>query len=225
MKIVLLAVLFTFSLFKVKAQTPDDYISRHLFHSQYLMQRYGLPASIVLAIAIHESAAGKSKIARHLNNHFGIKGPNNSSEIKSAYKGYPNVDSSYSHFVDWLKSRQKMRILFEKYTHYDYKNWVYGIQRGGYAASRTWATQVLAIIKKYRLYEYDNRPADYLELPEKTEESKIEIASVKPKTYIVKTGDNLGAIAKKFKTTITNLKMLNGLKSSALRSGQKILIE
>ena len=150
-----LLFLLTLSILSVKAQTIADYISSNAYHAQYLMQKYGLPASIVLGVAIHESAAGKSKIARHLNNHFGVKGSNSNTEIESAYRDYPSVDSSYTHFVFFLKSRKYFNVLFDKYDQYDYKNWALGIQRGGYASSHTWASQVIAIIEKYELFEYD----------------------------------------------------------------------
>lgn len=42
--------------------------------------------------------------------------------------------------------------------------------------------------------------------------------------YKVKRGDNLGAIAKKFHCTVKQLKQWNGLKSDAIREGQKLKI-
>lgn len=158
MKRTVTLLLFALSIFYVKAQTINDYILSNTYHAQYLMQKHGLPASLILGVAIHESAAGKSKIARYLNNHFGVKGSNNNAEIKSAYRDYPSVDSSYNHFVSILLDRKYFNVLFDKYDHYDYKNWAIGIKRGGYASSRTWASQVIAIIKKYELFQYDNLP-------------------------------------------------------------------
>lgn len=158
MKIAFSLLLLILSVITTKAQTINDYIVRNAYHAQYLMQKHGLPASLILGVAIHESAAGKSKIARYLNNHFGVKGSNSSTEINSAYRDYPSVDSSYNHFVDILLNRKYFSVLFDKYDHYDYKNWALGIKRGGYASSRTWATQVIAIIKKYELFQYDNLP-------------------------------------------------------------------
>ena len=38
------------------------------------MHESGVPASIVLAVAMHESANGNSHIAKKLNNQFGVKG-------------------------------------------------------------------------------------------------------------------------------------------------------
>lgn len=217
---------------KVKAQTTTDYIAAHINHAQELMRVHQLPASIILAVAIHESAAGKSKIARYLNNHFGVKGRNSSVEINSAYRDYPTVDSSYNHFVYFLHSRSYFNVLFDKYDQYDYKNWARGIQRGGYASSRTWASQVIALIKKYKLYQYDDRPDDYIEtiLPvaeivaKKTiiNRGKTKSSAKRTNIYTVKKGDNLNKIAAKTGTTAAALMKKNALKSAALQPGQKL---
>ena len=223
MKIILILLLFACSIFSVKAQTTEDYILDNVNHAQYLMQQYQLPASIILGVAIHESAAGKSKIAKYLNNHFGVKGPNTNSEIRSAYRDYPTVDSSYSHFVSFLQSRSYFNVLFDKYDQYDYKNWAFGIQRGGYASSRTWARQVIAIIKKYELFQYDNRPDDYMEIASPANIPIRTLAKAKKNNvYTTKAGDNLSSIAKKYRTTVPVLIRKNGLKSPALKIGQKI---
>lgn len=44
-------------------------------------------------------------------------------------------------------------------------------------------------------------------------------------TYVVKSGDTLGAIARKHHVTVTNIKKWNGLKSDNLRIGQKLVIQ
>lgn len=226
--------LFTFCLLllvlsKVNAQSTEDYIADHVDHAQKLMREHEIPASIILAVAIHESAAGKSKIAKHLNNHFGIKGPNSNTEIRSAYRDYPDADSSYNHFISFLHSRTYFDVLFDKYDQYDYKNWARGIQRGGYAASRIWASQVIALINKYALYEYDERPDDYLEevipaaeVVTKTSTSVRKKSSASKNIYIVKKGDNLNKIAKRRGTTAAALMRKNNLKSALLQPGQKL---
>ncbi|SFH09377.1 glucosaminidase domain-containing protein [Pedobacter insulae] len=222
-KTFLLLFLLGLSILSIKAQSTQDYILANVNHAQYLMQQYQLPASIILGVAIHESAAGRSKIAKYLNNHFGVKGANSNAEIQSAYRDYPSVDSSYSHFVSFLQSRKYFNVLFDQYDQYDYKNWARGIQRGGYAASRTWATQVIAIIKKYELFQYDNRPEGYIEPINPPEApSRKTLAPKKNKIYTIKPGDNLSTIAKKNHTTVTSIMRKNGLKSPALKPGQKI---
>lgn len=200
----------------------DNYMAQYKELAVKLMNRHEIPASVILGIAIHESASGNSKIAKNLNNHFGVKGSNTNKQINSSYKGYETVEDSYKDFIDMMKSRPKFKILFDKYSDYDYKNWIYGIQRGGYAASRTWAAQVISIIQRHKLYECDNRPTDYVEPV--SEEVKFTSTSLSSNYYKVKKGDTLGAIAKKFKTTTKSLIKKNGLKSTILQIGQKLKI-
>ena len=218
-KTLLLLVLATAAFF-AKAQTTEEYIEEYADIAQDLSEEHHIPASIILGVAIHESAAGKSKIARHLNNHFGFKGKNSNTEIRSAYRDFPTVDSSYNHFITFLKSRNHFNTLFEKHDQYDFKAWARGIQRGGYAHSRTWASQVIALINKYELFQYDNRPEDYIEPVEPKPAYRPKKKS--SRTYTVKQGDNLGIIAKRNKTTVKALMKKNGLKSSALKPGQKL---
>jgi flagellum-specific peptidoglycan hydrolase FlgJ len=180
------------------------------------MNEHHVPASVILAVAMHESASGTSKVARYLNNHFGLKGQNNSTQIKSSYKGFDTVEESYKYFIGLLHTHPKFRNLFDKFTEYDYKNWARGMQRGGYAASSAWSSQIIGLIKKYNLQEFDNRPEGYIE----------PIAPVTVyKIYKVKKGDTLGAIAKKHHTSIKNLMLKNHLKNSDLKIGQKLKIQ
>ncbi len=208
----------------LKAQNTTAYIDANALHAQELMRTHQLPASLILGVAIHESAAGTSKISRYLNNHFGVKGKNSNTEINSSYKDYPSVDSSYNHFVAFLHLRPYFNVLFTKHNQYDYKNWAIGIQKAGYASSKTWAKQVIAIINKYKLYQYDERPADYVEIAESTVILKPLVTNYakKSKTYFVKKGDNLSTIAKRLGATTAILMRKNNLKTSALQPGQKI---
>jgi hypothetical protein len=231
-RIITLFLIF-FSALISKAQSTEDYIALHVAHAQQLMRSYQLPASVILAVAIHESAAGKSKIAKYLNNHFGVKGTIRAREIRSAYRDYPSVDSSYNHFVSFLHSSSYFNVLFGKYDQYDFINWARGIQRGGYASSRTWATQVIALIKKYELYQYDDRPDDYIEtvipaanvVAKSTRNSRTKSSSSiakKSKTYTIKSGENLNKIAERIGTTAAALMQKNGLKSAIVQPGQRI---
>ncbi|KIO74821.1 hemagglutinin [Pedobacter lusitanus] len=218
-----------------QSQTVTEYVEEHTDHAQELMRTYEVPASVILAVAIHESAAGKSKVARHLNNHFGIKGANCNSEINSSYRDFETADQSYDNFVEVLQNKSSFSKLFEECDQYDYPAWAKGIQRGGYASSRTWAKQVIAIIDKYELYQYDNRPDDYVEpvkaaAPVSVRKKHSHSYRTKrhhssAKLYTVKKGDNLNKIAESHGTSSTSLMRKNGLKKSALKPGQKIRIK
>lgn len=141
--------------FAQRKYTPTSYIEKYKSVAQDLMKETGVPASVILAVAMHESAHGNSRIAQHLNNHFGIKGKNSSKKIKSAYKGYPSVLASYKDFVAFLKRRKSTQYLFAQYTAKDHKAWVKGIAKSGYSATGNWSSLILNTINRYNLDEYD----------------------------------------------------------------------
>lgn len=225
MKKLFILFMLSISALSIKAQTTEAYIEAHVSHAQKLMRIHQLPASIILAVAIHESGAGKSKIAKYLNNHFGVKGANSNTEIKSSYRDYPTVDSSYNHFVSFLQSRSYFNVLFGKYDQYDFTNWAKGIQRGGYAHSRTWASQVIGLIKKYELFKYDDRPEGYTEpiiVATPKIAAKKSVSKSITRYYIIKKGDNLTSIAAKYGTSASAIMQRNRLTTAALQPGQKI---
>jgi len=201
-------------LFAQQKYTAQSYIQANKDAAIKYMKEYGIPASIILGIAYHESAHGNSKLATYLNNHFGIKGKNNSTEIKSAYKGYDSVEDSYFDFVNYIESRKQYRALIDKYGPGNYKDWVFGIARGGYAASSKWASQVIAIIDKHKLYELDENPVREID-------GQIDDAG---SFYIVQKGDSLSAIARRFQTTVNEIKDKNKLTSSNLQIGQELML-
>jgi len=139
--------------------TTKTYINKHSPAAQELMRETGVPASVILAVAIHESAYGNSRIARYLNNHFGIKGKNNSKKIRSAYKGYGSVKESYRDFVGLLQRRKATKPLFNKHNSEDYQNWVKGIARSGYSESSDWSRKVISTINSYHLDKFDEKTA------------------------------------------------------------------
>jgi flagellum-specific peptidoglycan hydrolase FlgJ len=194
--------------------TAQSYIQANKDAAIKYMKEYGIPASIILGIAYHESAHGNSRIATYLNNHFGIKGKNNSTEIKSAYKGYDSVEDSYFDFVNYIENRKQYRVLIDKYGPGNYKDWVFGIARGGYAASNKWASQVIAIIDKHKLYELDENPAYQIDTT----------LSDSQNSYTVQKGDSLSKIAVRFRTTVSEIKDKNKLTSTNLQIGQELML-
>lgn len=197
--------------------SPRAYIERYKDAAIRYMEEYGCPASIILGIAMHESANGNSRVARYLNNHFGIKGPNDSKEIRSAYKGYDDVEESYADFVDLLKRRKATEQLFDLYEPHEYQKWVYGIARSGYAHSRTWSSQVIGMIRKYDLHELDKKSAENMEVAEISE-------SIETEQYTVKRGDTLYDLARKYGTTVKAIRENNGLNTSRLHIGQQLAL-
>ncbi len=222
-KIILLLCCFLGSV-AIRAQVQEnDYVNKFKDLAIRQMNQFGVPASVILGVAIHESANGKSKIARNLNNHFGVKGKNQVKTIRSAYKSYDSAADSYADFIRLLKEKPGFSKLFEKYTSYNHSAWVKGIQRGGYAQSSTWASQVLGIIRKYRLDQYDNQP---LILTDSMVKDSLTAKEIKPqqsnRIYRVRKGDTLSGIAKKLGLSVKTLMKKNKLKSAQIKPGQKL---
>lgn len=151
MKKALLPLLLFTCLFSKAQNTPQSYIEKYKNAAISIMHDYGIPASVTLAIAMHESASGNSKLARHSNNQFGMKG-------RHSYKSYDSVLESFEDFARMMSERKQFSRLADKFDSFDYKGWAKGIQRGGYASSSRWSSQVLSLIKKFSLNSLDEKP-------------------------------------------------------------------
>ncbi len=143
------------------------------------MYRTGVPASITLAQALHESNIGKSDLATRANNHFGIKCKSywNGSTyyhedddldekgrlIESCFRAYETAHDSYIDHSNFLKYSQNYQNLFE-IDRKDYKGWAYGLKASGYATDIKYSEKLIKYIEKYQLDQYDHKENPYLKL-------------------------------------------------------------
>src|ERR1700712_5295484 len=148
-KLVLVTMLLSSALLAVaQKNTPKSYIEQFKDDAIKIMHQTGVPASIVLGVAMHESGCGNSKLAQHLNNQFGVKGGghivyyNKNKKVSTAYKKYESVYDSFQDFARIMTERREFSGLASTLTHFDYAGWAHGIQHHGYASSRKWASQV-----------------------------------------------------------------------------------
>jgi flagellum-specific peptidoglycan hydrolase FlgJ len=168
MKKILLITTLLISTLAASAQknTSQSYIQKFKDDAIRIMHETGIPASIVLGVAMHESGCGNSTIAQNLNNQFGVKGGGcvvfikHNKKVRSSYKRYDSVLESFQDFARIMTERKQFSHLADALTHYDYSGWAHGIQRAGYASSRKWSAQVLGIIKKYDLNDLDENPSE-----------------------------------------------------------------
>ncbi|MBQ8968796.1 MAG: glucosaminidase domain-containing protein [Bacteroidaceae bacterium] len=168
-RILLLFLLFNFQLSTINylfAQRTNsvywDYIQTYNSMAQDQMQRHRIPASITLAQALLESAAGKSDLAVRANNHFGIKvgmnwtGPyvvKSDDHPNDKFRKYKSVAESYEDHSQFLM-QPRYKSLFQLSIS-DYKGWARGLKQCGYATSPTYAQQLITIIENYGLHQYD----------------------------------------------------------------------
>jgi len=144
----------------VKTNSTEAYILRFKKVAQDEQKKYGIPASITLAQGILESNRGKSKLAAHHNNHFGIKcwcrGKKKDcvnmadDSPRDRFKEYTTAWQSYRHHSEFVAN---MPLKVNKKS--NYRDWAKALKRAGYATKSSYAQDLIAIIEKYELYQYD----------------------------------------------------------------------
>lgn len=141
-------------LFAVKGFSQHKYITTYRPIADSLSEVYGIPTSVMLGVAFIESGAGTSRNSKLLNNHFGIVGKNNllkTKGIKSRYKQFPTVVSSYIAFCRLLASK---KFYSKLKGNMDYKAWLEAMSKAKYSeAPLEWKKRITSVIKKYKLSE------------------------------------------------------------------------
>lgn len=141
----------------------DQY--KHLAVSE--MHQNRIPASIKMAQGILESGVGVSELATIANNHFGIKCGNDwdghthyvwdDEPQKSCFRIFASAEACYQAHSEFLlnpKKEYRYGFLFQLDIK-DYKSWANGLQTSGYASSKTYASKLISLIERYKLYELD----------------------------------------------------------------------
>ena len=146
----------------------QEYIERYKEAAMEQMRRYGIPASVILAQGILESANGQSQLARNENNHFGIKATPSWLAAGGAYGVYtddkPNekfckyasVADSYEHHSQFLKNNQRYAGCFRLAAD-DYRGWCVGLDKAGYATSGTYGKNLIRTIERLGLQDIDRQ--------------------------------------------------------------------
>ena len=159
-KIFLLTLFLSVSLTILAQYNPkyEAYIAKYRELAIREQHFHGIPASIKMAQALLESAAGESMLATKGMNHFGIKcGANwpgktinkDDDNIQDCFRKYAKVEESYSDHSLFLK-RQRYAFLFDLPLD-DYKGWAEGLKSAGYATDKNYASKLIKIIEDYNL--------------------------------------------------------------------------
>jgi Bax protein len=154
----LLSGLMVTSLAASAQKAPKNYIKRFSPVAVNLMKETGVPASVILGVAMLESGSGTSKNAKLLRNHFGIVGRNNLAKrgetYRSVYREYETDTASYRSFVKLILKRKWYPAMKGNE---DYNAWLEKLIRSNYSsAGNVWVSRVRSMIRKYKLYELDD---------------------------------------------------------------------
>ncbi len=204
------------------------YISNYNGIAKEEMVQYGIPASITLAQGILESGAGRGKLSKKSNNHFGIKCHkgwtgervyHDDDELQECFRKYKDPKYSFRDHSLFLTSRSRYESLFS-YKKDDYKSWAKGLRKAGYATDPKYPEKLISIIEKYELYKYDDAVlGKKSKRVKKKDDSKSGV-----KTYTVEKGDTLYSVSRRFDISVDALKKYNGLKSNTISIGQKLYV-
>jgi flagellum-specific peptidoglycan hydrolase FlgJ len=208
---------------KVTNEMVLAYIENYKGVAQANMEKYGIPASIILGQAILESGSGTGSLSVQANNHFGIKCHKDwldDDAVDECFRKYYNASDSFRDHALFLTSRPRYSPLF-KLNKTDYKAWAKGLKVAGYATDTQYPTKLIGLIERYQLYKYDIGGKGKIQ---ETEIKSVEIP-LETERYVVVKGDTLYSISKKYNIPIEELKRQNNLFENAISIGQSILIE
>ena len=157
------------------ADAPSSFFSAFAEIAQNEMRNHDIPASIKLGQAALESGWGKSELAVHGNNYFGIKCRSNNdctdriykmkdddydadgNLIKSTFMAFNSPQESFYMHSQFLTGNMSRYGKLFDLPQGDYKAWAKGLQKAGYATAKDYADNLIQMIEKYQLYKYDQQ--------------------------------------------------------------------
>ena len=224
--------------------TAQQYIDRFKTIAVQEMNLYGIPASITLAQGLFESGNGNGELARVANNHFGIKCTydwkgksyyKDDDNKNDCFRVYDRPEDSFRDHSNFLK-RKNYAGLFELDKN-DYVGWANGLKRAGYATNPKYPQQLINIIQKYNLDQYDRPEGEVQKIKRedrvltqinqnigKAEKDSVIQSTPNDKLYTVQQGDTLYNISKRFGLTVDDLKAINNMADNNIKIGQKLVV-
>ena len=146
---------------KLDAYELDAFIQRFVDVSRVEQEKFGIPASVVLATALYQSTAGHRKAADlSANNYFGLlcAGPEAFSPVwqgackkadQMLYRQYQTAWESFRDF-SYFACRQTRTPAGEPY-----QVWAEALGRKLYGRDPAFAANIIALIERYSLHDYD----------------------------------------------------------------------
>ncbi|MDR0371255.1 MAG: glucosaminidase domain-containing protein [Prevotellaceae bacterium] len=218
-----------------------DYIDNYYQLAMTQQREHGVPASIILAQGLLESAAGKSELATKANNHFGIKCHDWTGEKiyydddrkNECFRKYNKALDSYEDHSAFLRNRSRYASLFDL-DPTDYQGWAHGLKKAGYATDPNYAYKLISIIETYDLHRFDinanvrkNTASSSKLLSEKIEaRPKHDVMRNNGVRYVVsQAGDTYASIASEFRTREKKIRNLNEISPNVgLTAGEIVYI-
>lgn len=204
---------------KAQEVNPYSFFEQHNVSASEVAKENGLYASVLLAQMAFESKYGDTSISKKTNNYFGVKAyfdkeDPNKKPHEISFKSYNTAKESMLDYASILNSERykETHVPYAK----TYKDATKALQ-GIYSTDPHYSDKLNRIIEKYKLTQYDSDKSNAANSKKKKTYSGVK--------YIVKKGDTLYSLAKKYDTTVKSIKESNGLSSNLIRTGDLIFIK
>jgi len=179
--IVLIALLLAGSTIAAAAAQPPaglkqsqvDFITRIGPLAAADMKKNGVCASLTIAQAILESSWGTSELARNGKALFGIRADSNwKGKTYTVSTGQSSAGARYRAYGSWEASLDDHSVFLRENKRYaavigrkNFRIACWAIQGAGYATAPNYATELIQLIKTYKLSVFDNggTAADWLD--------------------------------------------------------------
>lgn len=179
--------------------------------------------SVTMAQGALETGYGKSALMSKANAFFGIKANKtwkgkvynastkeviDKKEINTTatFRAYDTVAESVSDYMNLICNNKRYK---KAVCNVDYVSTATNIAKGGYATDPSYSDKIISIIEKNNLRKYD-----------------MIIYGDVEHSYIVKRGDTLTQIARRYGTTVNRLAQINNIKNvNKIYVGQVLFIE
>lgn len=228
--------------------SSEEYIKRYQGLAISQMEKYGVPASIILAQGLLESGSGNSTLAVKANNHFGIKchktwtGPriyHDDDARGECFRKYRTPVKSYQDHSEFLRGARRYAFLFDL-DPTDYRGWAYGLKQAGYATDPQYPKKLIRIIEEHKLYALDSGVEISIESPTKgmgeeidPENFSIDIFNQRKlymknriKYIVVQSGDTYENLTRDLELMPWQLANYNEIeRGTKLKEGQELFIQ
>ena len=183
--------------------------------------------SVTMAQGALETGYGKSTLMTKANAFFGIKAnktwkgkvynastkeviDNKEVNTMAVFRAYDTVTDSVADYMNLICNNKRYK---KAVCNVDYVSTATNIAKGGYATDPKYADKIISIIEKNKLSEYDKYFFEF-------------DANNDTLTYVVKRGDTLTQLARRYGTTVNRLAQINNIKNvNKIYVGQVLLIK
>ena len=124
-------------------------------------QKFGVPASIILANALLHSTSGQASWANGGNNHFALPCTESWTGESGLYRGkclrhYENAWTSFRDHSLYLRKEWADLLPFDRRA--SHEDWAAALAKGPYGNEPGMSAALLDLIERYQLYELDEKP-------------------------------------------------------------------